>query len=151
MHTLIRTPTGLIPGDSETADYLGKVRVGDTLNVEFRLARNPAFHRKYFALLKYGYDHWSPELPVVHGEQAQKNFTRFRKDIVILTGRFERDVRLDGSVRLEAKSISFGRMDEAEFESLYSDTIDVMLRHIFADSTREDVDQVVERILEFDG
>ncbi|WP_225372093.1 DUF1367 family protein [Klebsiella quasipneumoniae] len=32
--------------------------MGGILNADFKQARNPAFHRKFFALLKLGFDYW---------------------------------------------------------------------------------------------
>jgi hypothetical protein len=54
-----------------------------------------------------------------------------------------------GEVRVEAKSISFANMSEDEFEALYSDTINVILRKILTssamteDQLRDHVDTVL--------
>lgn len=34
--------------------------MGAVLYADFKQARNPAFHRKFFALLNLGFDYWQP-------------------------------------------------------------------------------------------
>ena len=79
----------------------------------------------------------------------QKNPERFRKDVIILAGYFDATYRLDGDVRIEAKSISFASMSEDEFEKLYSATIDVILKHVCTQFDGKMLDEVVEQALAF--
>ena len=59
---LIKHHSGiLIPATPETSDILqSKTRLGDVLVAEFRQVRNPAFHRRFFALLNLGFEYWEP-------------------------------------------------------------------------------------------
>lgn len=59
---LIKHHSGiLIPATPETSDILQlKIRLGDVLVAEFRRVRNPAFHRRFFALLNLGFEYWEP-------------------------------------------------------------------------------------------
>ncbi|MDU4843709.1 MAG: DUF1367 family protein [Leclercia adecarboxylata] len=59
---LIKHHSGiLIPATPETSDILqSKTRLGDVLVAEFRRLRNPAFHRRFFALLNLGFEYWEP-------------------------------------------------------------------------------------------
>lgn len=51
----------LIPASPETSDFLhSKCKLGAVLVSEFKQVRNPAFHRKFFALLNLGFDYWEP-------------------------------------------------------------------------------------------
>jgi len=51
----------LIPATQETSDFLhSKCKLGAVLEADFRQLRNPAFHRKFFALLNLGYEYWEP-------------------------------------------------------------------------------------------
>ena len=94
----------------------------------------PNFTKKWFALLKIGYDNWEPgEINSQYGT-PEKNFERFRKDVTILAGYYSIVVRLDGTTRVEADSVSFGSMDESQFSELYSKTIDVLLRRVYDSS-----------------
>lgn len=51
----------LIPATPQTSDLLqSKIRLGDVLVAEFTRVRNPAFHRRFFALLNLGFEYWEP-------------------------------------------------------------------------------------------
>ena len=59
---LIKQSSGiLIPATPETSDVLqSKIKLGAVLVAEFRQVRNPAFHRRFFALLNLGFEYWEP-------------------------------------------------------------------------------------------
>lgn len=59
---LIKHHSGiLIPASPETSEILqSKIRLGDVLVAEFKKVRNPAFHRRFFALLNLGFEYWEP-------------------------------------------------------------------------------------------
>ncbi|EEI9213791.1 DUF1367 family protein [Salmonella enterica] len=59
---LIKQSSGiLIPATQETSDILqSKIKLGAVLVAEFRQVRNPAFHRRFFALLNLGFEYWEP-------------------------------------------------------------------------------------------
>lgn len=59
---LIKQSSGiLIPATPETSDILqSKIELGAVLVAEFRQVRNPAFHRRFFALLNLGFEYWEP-------------------------------------------------------------------------------------------
>ena len=147
---MIKTPNGsLAPADGQSAEILGRQKVGQGFRVRMTKIRNIRFHRKFFALLNYAFDTWEPENKEYKGKPVQKNFEQFRRDITILAGFYETAVRLDGSIRITSKSISFASMDETEFEELYSKVIDVLLQRIFTNQTRDDIDTVVNNILQY--
>ena len=149
---LVKTMSGLLPADPPTEAWYRKIKVGQVVSQESKLVRNPKFHRKYFALLNIGFDAWEPgEIDSKYGT-PEKNFDRFRKDVTILCGNYDIVVRLDGSTRPEAKSISFASMEEETFADLYSKTIDLFLKYIYKnnkDMTAEEVDRITEEYLRF--
>lgn len=55
-------PAGLLlPATPETTEFIQtRIKAGDLLSSEFRRVRNPAFHRRFFALLNLGFDYWEP-------------------------------------------------------------------------------------------
>lgn len=59
---LVKHQSGyLIPASPETSDFLrSKCKPGAVLESEYRQVRNPAFHRKFFALLNLGFEYWEP-------------------------------------------------------------------------------------------
>lgn len=153
---VIKTPAGaLVPADSESAEMLSRVKTGRALRMKSTQMRerNVRFFRKWWALVDFAFDNWEPaELddPRWKGVTPEKTKDRFRKDLTILAGYYEASYRVDGSVRIEAKSIAFGRMSEDEFERLYSNTINAVLKHILTHYDRDQLDAVVEQILRFD-
>ncbi|EFB9392247.1 DUF1367 family protein [Escherichia coli] len=51
----------LISATPETREILqSKIKLGAVLVAEFRQVRNPAFHRRFFALLNLGFEYWEP-------------------------------------------------------------------------------------------
>ncbi|MBK0078678.1 DUF1367 family protein [Kosakonia sp. S58] len=51
----------LIPATPETRDFLqSKCKLGAVLVADFKQVRNPAFHRRFFALLNLGFEYWEP-------------------------------------------------------------------------------------------
>lgn len=150
---MIRSQVGLIPADNKTRDWFGKLKMGSTVIASVTKPRNPAFHRKMFALYQLGYEHWSETAPPVKfkGEEVLPDFERFRKDITIMAGRFHPVVNIKGEVRIEADSISYGSMTEEDFQSLYSQIIEVLLSKVFTSKhwDAEKLKSVVDQIVEF--
>ena len=147
---LIKTISGLLPADPDSEKSYQKIKTGGMVITETKEVRNPAFLRKYFALLNVGFDNWNPgRITSEHGK-PEKNFDRFRKDVTILAGFYHIVIRLDGSVRVEADSISFANMEEEEFEELFNKTINVLLKHVYdSNMTEEALNNVVNAYLSF--
>lgn len=59
---LIKHSSGiLIPATPESSDFLhSKCKLGAVLSADVKLVRNPAFHRRFFALLNLGFEYWEP-------------------------------------------------------------------------------------------
>ena len=140
--------------DDEARELINKLTVGKGVKVEVVRARNPKFHRLLFALLKLAFDLWEPEVKQYKGEIVQKEFKRFWKDIIILSGHYTTTINIRGEVRLEAKSISFANMDETEFSEVYKSVLDVVWRKVLKDfagyATKDDVDRVVQDLVRFE-
>lgn len=120
---------------------------GEIADVSIVVPRNPRFHRKFFALLKIGFDCWEPGL-AHDGEPVAKDFEQFREDVTIMAGHYVQTWTLEGEMRLRAKSISFAAMDDDEFERVYSSVADVLLTRVLKGyKDRAELDRVVEHIL----
>jgi len=139
----------LIPDDQESAAYLFQCKQGSVLAADVKKPRNYEFHKKYFSLLDYAFDCWEPEPIEYKGMVIQKNQTKFRKDIQIAAGYGEATYNLKGEIQYVSKSIKFGKMEEEEFEKLYSSVINVILDYIFTNYTRDDLERVVEDVLRY--
>ena len=148
MKTKTGTSWALVPAHATDVDAIKKLPNSQPVRVKVTRMRNPQFHRKFFALLNYLFDIWEPE---EENHVGDKNFDRFRKDIVILAGFYERYIRLDGTTRIEPKSSSFANMDEDEFEQLYEKVIDVGIKYVARNYTDLELRAVIDGIMEFDS
>lgn len=158
--TLVKTPDGELRGMSErdvVAYKNFKTRIkhleaGELIEIEAKLPRNSKMHRKYFALLNLGFEHWESNRKhkTYKGKPVTKSFESFREEILILAGFFEQTFTLKGDLKLEAKSIKFAKMEQDEFEDLYSKTINVLLEHVFITyKDRAEIDAVIEQVMRF--
>lgn len=134
----------LAPASERDAERLKRFKPGADVSCELKLIRNGSFHRKYFALLNFIFGIWEETMPRRRwrNHEVRASFERFREDIIILTGRFDAIYNIQGEVRMEAHSISFARMEQEEFEALYSQTIDVALQKVL---NRPDLDEATVR------
>lgn len=146
---LIKTPKGWAPGNLDAQEEHSRQKVGQYSHGKFRKVRDSVKHRKFFALLNVAFDWWEPgEINSKYGK-PEKNFDQFRHDLTILAGYYDTVVRVDGSVRIIPKSISFAKMDNDEFEALYSRVIDVIIQRIIPNSSREDIENMVLEAMKF--
>jgi len=151
---LTKTPSGhLMPVDASSAEELERFKPGQAIRCEVKRARSYPYHKRWFALAKYAFDIWSETMPRMEyrGQQVQPNFDRFRKDLTILAGFYEPVFNVRGEMRVEPKSLSFGSMDQAEFESVYSASIDAVLTKVLNNPklTEKSVREAVDRVLMF--
>jgi hypothetical protein len=148
--------SGLVPACEEAQDWLKRKKLGTTIMVEPREPRNGAYFRKWWALVKLGYDYWSECAETIHwqGHPVMPDFDRFRKDVTILCGHYHPVVGIKGEMRIEPDSLRWASMDEETFGKLYDKTIQVMLQRVFngkivKEWTEEELRSVVDQVLEF--
>ncbi|AIR71454.1 DUF1367 family protein [Dickeya fangzhongdai] len=191
--SLVKSPGGiLVPSTPDTREYLNRLAVGAVICCEFKKARNPAFHRKYFSLLGLGFDYWEPaggaisqserdfvrgfvrylasyagaedaisavadEYCETTGRQravnisATKSFDAFRRWVTVEAGHYDAYIMPDGSVQREARSVSFAKMDDLEFNDLYRATLDVLWNFILRRSfpTQQSAENAAAQLLEY--
>jgi hypothetical protein len=144
--------------ESDKADWkrfwsvIKGLSAGEVVKFTFKKIRNGKYHRKFFALLNFAYDAWEPDRvrQKYKGMAVQKNFERFRSDVTIAAGYYEQTFDLDGNMKLEAKSISFAKMDDIEFEKLYSAVANVILSKVLTTyKDRAELDNVVAEVMRF--
>ena len=125
---MIKQPGGVfIPVDDIESEQLTRFKTGEQYQVEVKLTRNPAFHRKVFAFFRFCFEYW-------RGNDYQDDVKQrkvFRNHLTCLAGYYDSYHGIDGRVRIEAKSLSFGDMDQEEFEQCYNALIQAALDHVF--------------------
>jgi len=136
--------------DQETVNAVEAMAEGAVLAGNFVNKRNPKFHRKFFALLRVGFDLWEPGKINTKWGTPEKSFNQYRAQVTVLAGYGEPVFNLDGqSFRMVPKSISFAKMNETEFAELYSNVLDVILKNIPDTYTKIDIENAVDDVLGF--
>jgi hypothetical protein len=120
---LVKTNFGLKPVSDEDVKRLKKIGEGEIIEAEYKQQRNIRFHRKYFALIKLMWENDSLELTK----------ERYRKEIELAAGYYDQYQGFDGEVRKEPKSISFAKMEEHEFNTLYQDMLQIACMRLGVD------------------
>lgn len=153
---LIKTPAGFMPADDEAQEQMRKFRLGSLAKLDVVQMRNGAFFRKWWALVKLGYDYFTEtcETQEYRGQQVRPEFDRFRKDVTILAGFYRPVWNVNGEMRIEPESLAWANMTEERFDKLYSATIDVLLKKVFNGKrmrswTEEELRSVANQISEF--
>jgi hypothetical protein len=103
--------------------------------------RNLLHHKKFFSLLKYAWENSDYE--------QMMTFENFRRDVIRRAGFYDEIRTLNGNTEYRAKSISFARMKQDEFENLYSRSIDVLLKYCLPNTSEAEVREIVENIVSY--
>lgn len=141
----------LMAADPQTIEFIRKVKLGNNVHGDFTRQRNAAFHRKLFALFNLAFEYWEPgEIDCKYGV-PEKNFDQFRKDLTILAGHYHIAHRVDGSFRVIADSLSFGKMDQDTFDKLYNSILNVIMKRIpvLDKMTAEEINELADKVLTF--
>lgn len=124
-----RADGAFVPVDHEGARLLSQLRPGE--GIEAVRAIDVRLHRKLLVLLRFAFDHWDSPLEQHQGEPVQRNFTRFRRDIAILAGHYDRIFHEDGSFTLVARSLAFEEIeDQDELSALYEGVMMIVTGHV---------------------
>lgn len=111
----------VVPCTDFDYDILRKVKKNEVLSIEIKKERNIGFHRKFFILISLLFDN----------QELYNNIDGYRHDLLISSGFYEERTNfLTGAVTLKAKSISFSKMDDLEFQEVYSRVIDTAIKFI---------------------
>lgn len=138
-----------MPCDTQAAEIVRTWPAGQGVRAKVTRVRSLPFHRRFFAMLDVAFDAWEPENAAYAGKVAIKSKERFRKDLLVLAGYYQTTVNLKGEVRLEAESMNFASMDEDRFHDVYNRVVDVVLTKILTNYARDDLDNVVDRMMGF--
>lgn len=128
-----REDGSFVPEYGNDYDQVKKINVGTEVKAKITNPRNPKHHRKFFALLRLVKLNLPEELEIFQNGDLLLN------EIKIQLGHFEMYLSVDGNAYYKEKSISFGSMDQTEFEEFYSRTIDVVLKYFLKGTDREEL------------
>ncbi len=110
--------------DSDYENY-AKIPMNEEIEIEYTKKRNLKFHKKYFALMKLAFENQSD----------YRSLNDMRRDIAIVSGFYDEVVnKISGDVLKVAKSISFAKCDENEFNEIYTSSKNVISKWIGIDN-----------------
>ena len=126
---MIKEPGGIFrPASDMEYEKTVKFKTSELYTVEIKLTRSPKFHRKVFAFFNFCFQYWKGDNEY---QDEIKQFDVFRNHLTVLAGFYNSYVGIDGRVRVEAKSLSFGSMKQEEFEKCYTAMIQASMTHVF--------------------
>ena len=128
-------PGGLRCANSAEASLLDHL-VGQEVEARIYKAVNPQFRRKYFALLKTAFDMADFQ---VNGEPG--NFEQFRHTVTTGAGWCD-FIQHGDKVIAVPRSIKWAKMDDAEFENLFRDSLTFICQTWVLDE--QQLDQIVQ-------
>lgn len=131
---LLNTAEGLKPMYDADYDEKKHLKLGKVYEATITLVRNPQFHKKYFALINLAWEYLNER----QQEFFKNNKEVFRKAVEVAAGHCELHYSIARKEWLEIpKSISFEKMDEAEFSAMYERVKDVLFE-IFLKSVNQE-------------
>jgi hypothetical protein len=140
----------LVPADLAQMELMEALKPNGEYKAVLTQPRHPLFHRKAFALTKVGYDAWEPPAERQYkGRPILKSFESFRDEMTIRAGFYDVVWNMKGEMRLIPHSWSWGATDQEKFERMYSAFIDVILRDVLRGYSKDDLEDQVQRVLEF--
>lgn len=187
-------PTILTPATIEASDFVQRVKLGEWIQAEFRRVRNYQYHKRFFKLLQFGFDYWTPtggaltlpERELIdgfvgylvemsgqqHGEVITavaneyllkigqlrtqeiallKSFEPYRAWATVEAGYYYEVVLPNGLRQRIPQSISFSKMDEDTFHSLYKAVFNVLWNFILFRkfNSQREAENVAMQLLEF--
>lgn len=142
----------------EDTEAIHELPMGETYKCKITRPRNPKFHNKAMALLRFGYEHYTPaedpEWEAKWGMTPAKNFDRYRKEVTMLAGYTEAYYSMGrDKIIVEPRSISFAKMDETTFSEYYNNIKTVIWNYQFSKMgtyTKDEWETVVMQLERFD-
>ena len=116
---LLNTISGLLPVYPSDWTEKRKLKLGETFEAEIKHPRNYEFLKKFMALINLGCENSKLNMP----------FETYRRYMTIKAGFFNA-YQTDKGIYYEAMSLSFGSMDEATFQDVYSRVLDKIIEDI---------------------
>ena len=134
---LVRQGQRLAAADPISLEALESIREKETVTAAIRRSRNPAHHRKLFALLQVIFPHQKQYATVADLLNALK----------VATGYFETGMTLEGIPYMTPKSISFASMAQTPFEQWYDRAVEIIIARILPGVNADELNDQVQDIL----
>ena len=126
----------MVPANDAEAERMKRFKNGEYYEADIKLVRGYKFHQKVFAFFNFCFEHYVSRLDSAPHE---RQFEVFRNELTVMAGYYDSFYTLRGTVRIEAKSISYGEMDQEEFEQLYSALINAAIKNVFNNTKDQNI------------
>ena len=110
-----------------------KLKQNTDYSFTVKVDRNPLFHKKFFALIRLGFEN----------QEQYNNMDHYRKVMIMKAGYYE-TIETEKSTIWLPVSISFDKMSQDEFEEVFERVLDVITNELGSD--RQDI---VEQLNDF--
>ncbi len=123
------------------AEKVKRIAMGEAIEFDYKLTRNYKFLQKFFVFLKAVYDI----------ETIQEQFSsveHLRYALTMDAGYFETVTGLNGQVYFKPKSISFAKMEEADFDQFYAKVMEIVLKRL-PNYVKDDILKMENHIMSF--
>ena len=119
----LNTETGIVPLYPSDLDEKKRLKLGKVYKFKVDNPRNYEFLKKFMALIRFGQE---------HSKRVEMPFNTYRKYATIKAG-FGEVYQTPKGVFVDAKSIAFDKMQEEEFQEVYSRVLDFIILDTEAD------------------
>lgn len=121
---LVKTSVGsFIPAYNSDHELAKKVKAGDSVIAKLNIPRSVGFHRKFFALVRYTFNHMSEDMARKFPSEES-----LRIELTLQAGYWSKHVTMGEKEIVYPQSIRFDKMAQEDFEKLYSTVLDVVLK-----------------------
>lgn len=125
--------------NEEAEAYLKRWKIGADFEVEVKMKRNGAHHRKGMAALQWVFDN----------QGTYHTFDSFLIAVKILTGYVDTHITPDGEVYRVPRSIDFSSMEELDFTRWKNDALTVVFEHFIPTMPKSEQDRVINHLIGF--
>lgn len=137
---LVRQGDHFIPLSEQDHEKLKRVKEGRIIEVDYKMPRNPLFHNKFMSMVR-----------VVFDNQEQYETIEQVLDVIKVGISHCDTMEWRGSLIAIPRSISFGKMDELEFQSFYERAVTFALSRFLPTVERHELEQYVNEIARYSG
>ena len=135
---LVVTSDGFRPATDEDYEAKKTLKRGTVVQCTIKEYRNYRFHKKYFALINCAWEYLNEQQRTFF----YNNIDSFRKTVEVSAGHCEPVYNRTRNEWLDMpKSISFDKLTESEFSSLYERVKDVLFSLFISNVNREDFEK----------
>ena len=128
------TEAGLIPLYPSDLDEKKKLKKNKVYSCEIKFERNYEFLKKFMALIRVGCE---------NSKAVEMPFKAYRNYATIKSG-YAKIYNTPKGTFVEAESISFGSMNEEDFEKVYNDVLNFIIK-----DTQADKDFIEDNLINF--